>query len=193
MKKYKTKEIGIITRINRVIQKHVPELFNENNEDTLHDIYVYALENPNQAQYENQIIDNIILKIMDRNYNKRLIHDSLFDDIDIANLVIEYHEYPNELLDIIVKILYEYINDDTTRNSSIDRKIREVDLLINYFGIFGNPNNYTELGNLYGISASRARYIVTNFLIKLRYPSRKKLLKDYYYDSPYEIKTIDEI
>lgn len=193
MKKYKTKEIGIITRINRVIQKHVPELFNENNEDTLHDIYVYALEFPNQAQYENQIIDNIILKIMDRNYNKRLIHDSLFDDIDIANLVIEYHEYPNELLDIIVKILYEYINDDTTRNSSIDRKIREVDLLINYFGIFGNPNNYTELGNLYGISASRARYIVTNFLIKLRYPSRKKLLKDYYYDSPYEIKTIDEI
>ena len=193
MKKYKTKEIGIITRINRVIQKHVPELFNENNEDTLHDIYVYALENPNQAQYENQIIDNIILKIMDRNYNKRLIHDSLFDDIDIANLVIEYHEYPNELLDIIVKILYEYINDDTTRNSSIDRKIREVDLLINYFGIFGNPNNYTELGNLYGISASRARYIVTNFLIKLRHPSRKKLLKDYYYDSPYEIKTIDEI
>lgn len=193
MKKYKTKEIGIITRINRVIQKYVPELFNEDNEDTLHDIYVYALEFPRQAQYENQIIDNIILKIMDRNYNKRLIHDSLFDDIDIANLVIEYHEYPNELLDIIVKILYEYINDDTTRNSSIDRKIREVDLLINYFGIFGNPNNYTELGNLYGISASRARYIVTNFLIKLRYPSRKKLLKDYYYDSPYEIKTIDEI
>lgn len=193
MKKYKTKEIGIITRINRVIQKHVPELFNEDNEDTLHDIYVYALEFPNQAQYENQIIDNIILKIMDRNYNKRLIHDSLFDDIDIANLVIEYHEYPNELLDIIVKILYEYINDDTTRNSSIDRKIREVDLLINYFGIFGNPNNYTELGNLYGISASRARDIVTNFLIKLRHPSRKKLLKDYYYDSPYEIKTIDEI
>ena len=193
MKKYKTKEIGIITRINRVIQKHVPELFNEDNEDTLHDIYVYALEFPRQAQYENQIIDNIILKIMDRNYNKRLIHDSLFDDIDIANLVIEYHEYPNELLDIIVKILYEYINDDTTRNSSIDRKIREVDLLINYFGIFGNPNNYTELGNLYGISASRARDIVTNFLIKLRHPSRKKLLKDYYYDSPYEIKTIDEI
>ena len=38
MKKYENEQIGIITRVNKVIQKYNPELFDHNNEDTLHNI-----------------------------------------------------------------------------------------------------------------------------------------------------------
>ena len=201
MKKYENEQIGIITRVNKVIQKYNPELFDQNNEDTLHDIYLYALEHSNLSKYENSILDSIINKVLEDEYEEQIIHDSVFDT-DIENLVIVYNQYPNELLDVIMKAFYIYIFGlrkipFSAKTDINDFRIRAKNLkiLIKRYGFFESECSFVDIGKEVGFTDERIRQIVAKTLRRLRHPSRSKYLKDYYFcDEPCkEIKLINEI
>ena len=201
MKKYENEQIGIITRVNKVIQKYNPELFDQNNEDTLHDIYLYALEHSNLSKYENSILNSIINKVLEDEYEERITHDSIFDT-DIENLVIVYNQYPNELLDVIMKAFYIYIFGlrkipFSAKTDINDFRIRAKNLkiLIKRYGFFESECSFVDIGKEVGFTDERIRQIVAKTLRRLRHPSRSKYLKDYYFcDEPCkEIKLINEI
>lgn len=201
MKKYENEQIGIITRVNKVIQKYNPELFNQNNEDILHDIYLYALEHSNLSKYENSILNSIIDKVLENKYEEQIIYNSIFDT-DIEDLVIVYNQYPNELLDVIMKAFYIYIfglqKIPFSIETDIDKfriKAKHVKIVIKRFGLFESEYSFADIGDEFGLSKNRVRQIVAEILRRLRHPSRSKYLKDYYlYDEPCkEIKLINEI
>ena len=201
MKKYENEQIGIITRVNKVIQKYNPELFDQNNEDTLHDIYLYALEHSNLSKYENSILNSIINKVLEDEYEEQMIYDSVFDT-DIENLVIVYNQYPNELLDVIMKAFYIYIFGlrkipFSTKTDINDFRIRakHLKILIKRYGFFESECSFADIGKEVGLTDERIRQIVAKTLRRLRHPSRSKYLKDYYFcDEPCkEIKLINEI
>lgn len=201
MKKYENEQIAIITRVDEVIKKYNPELFNQNNEDTLHNIYLYALEHSNLSKYENSILDSIINKVLEDEYEEQIIHDSVFDT-DIENLVIVYNQYPNELLDVIMKAFYIYIFGlrkipFSTETDINDLRIRakHLKILIKRYGFFESECSFADIGKEVGLTDERIRQIVAKALRRLRHPSRSKYLKDYYFcDEPCkEIKLINEI
>ena len=204
MKKYENEQIGIITRVNKVIQKYNPELFDHNNEDTLHNIYLYALEHPSLSKYEKSILDSIINKVLEDEYEERITHDSIFDT-DIEDLVIVYNQYPNELLDVIMKAFYIYIFSiynpreiQFSIKSDIDKfrtRAKRIKISIKRFGLFESEYSFADIGDEFGLSKNRIRQIVAEILRRLRHPSRSKYLKDYYFcDEPCkEIKLINEI
>ena len=202
MKKYENEQIGIITRVNKVIQKYNPELFDQNNEDTLHDIYLYALEHSNLSKYENSILNSIINKVLEDEYEEQMIHDSVFDT-DIENLVIVYNQYPNELLDVIMKAFYIYIFglrkipfSAKTNINDFRIRARNLKILIKRYGLFESECSFVDIGKEVGFTDERIRQIVAKTLRRLRHPSISKYtLNDYYlYDEPCEeIKLINEI
>lgn len=206
MKKYENEQIAIIARVDEVIKKYNPELFDQNNEDTLHNIYLYALEHSkehsNLSKYENSILDSIVNKVLEDEYEERITHDSVFDT-DIEDLVIVYNQYPNELLDVIMKAFYIYIFGlrkipFSTKTDINDFRIRakHLKILIKRYGFFESECSFADIGKEIGLTDNRIRQIVAKTLRRLRHPSISKYtLKDYYlYDEPCkEIKLINEI